>query len=69
MLNRGAEDVTVAIDWNSLTFNDELSGREFNPEGYLARNLWDSQEKVRKVTDIKTLTIGTHDVAVYRLNR
>ena len=67
--NRGGDDVTVAIDWNSFKFTDELSGCTFDPQGCKARNLWNAKEKVRKIQKIKTLKIPSHDVVVYRISR
>lgn len=67
VLNRGAEDVKISLDWDSLKYYDALSDRTFDPEGCRAHNVWN-----RKVKDIKTsksakLTIASHDVVMYRV--
>lgn len=67
--NRGKEDVTVTLDWDSFKFTDEVSGCTFDPQGCKVRNLWDAKEKVRKIQKVKNLKIASHDVVLYRISR
>ncbi|MBO4605424.1 MAG: glycoside hydrolase family 27 protein [Bacteroidales bacterium] len=69
LLNRGAEDAVVNVDWGLLSFTDELSGLSFDPTGLWARNLWDSKARVRKTKGIQKITVPTHDVVLYRIGK
>ena len=68
LLNRGAEDAVVNLDWNSLVFTDELSGLTFNPAGCKAYNLWNKKAKARKAKGVQKISIPTHDVVLYRVS-
>ena len=67
--NRGKEDVTVTLDWDSFKFTGEVSGCTLDPQGCKVRNLWDAKEKVRKIQKVKNLKIASHDVVLYRISR
>jgi alpha-galactosidase len=54
--NRGASPRTMAIDWNSLKL----------PRGHHVRDLWQHKE-VGRVGDSMEITIGAHDVILFRL--
>ncbi|MBR0109522.1 MAG: glycoside hydrolase family 27 protein [Bacteroidales bacterium] len=67
--NRGAEDKVVLIDWESLKFTDELSGKTFDPAGCKAQNLWDKKVRVRKTKGTQKVYIPSHDVLLYRVGK
>ena len=67
--NRGKEDVTVTLAWDSFKFTGEVSGCTLDPQGCKVRNLWDAKEKVRKIQKVKNLKIASHDVVLYRISR
>lgn len=68
-LNRGAEDKVVLIDWESLKFTDELSGKTFDPAGCKAQNLWDKKVRARKTKGTQKVYIPSHDVLLYRVGK
>ncbi len=67
--NRGAEDKVVLIDWESLKFTDELSGKTFDPAGCKAQNLWDKRVRARKTKGTQKVYIPSHDVLLYRVGK
>ena len=67
--NRGAEDKVVLIDWESLKFTDELSGKTFDPAGCKAQNLWDKKVRARKTKGTQKVYIPSHDVLLYRVGK
>lgn len=67
--NRGAEDKVVLIDWESLKFTDELSGKTFDPSGCNAQNLWDKKVRARKTKGTQKVYIPSHDVLLYRVGK
>lgn len=67
VLNRGAEDVKVSLDWDSLKYYDALSDRTFDPEGCRAHNIWNRKAKDIKTSKPAKLTIASHDVVMYRV--
>ena len=69
LLNRGAEDAVVNVDWASLKFTDELSGLTFDPNGCKATNLWDKKAKARKTKGVQKVSVASHDVVLYRIGK
>jgi len=80
LLNAGPEDQTVELDWESLEFYDELSGRSpsFAEVNYQAKDLWNANAKPFKTrakgkkrgqtVGAKVLvSVPSHDVVTYRL--
>ena len=67
LLNRGVEDAAVILDWNSLKYYDELSGRTFDPIGCKAHNIWDKKAKDIKTKKPVRLNIASHDVVMFRV--
>ncbi len=67
LLNRGVEDAAVILDWNSLKYYDELSGRTFDPTGCKAHNIWDKKAKDIKTKKPVRLNIASHDVVMFRV--
>ena len=75
LFNRGTEPVSQTIDWLSLCFtDDEVSGLStaFDTTVYTVRDLWakPTTKKAKAVTTKKPLavTVGGHDVALFRLS-
>ena len=82
LLNSGEDAVTVPVDWTSIEVNDELSGRatSFAEVNYTVKDLWNAsakpfttlvkgkgKQKGQMVPATAEVTVGPHDVAVFRL--
>ncbi len=69
VLNVGDEQAVVPLNWGSLEVNDELSGRstDFSKVTYRARDLWNPSAKPFTTRTKTEVTVGSHDVALYRL--
>lgn len=67
VLNRGAEQEKVTLDWNSLKHYDAFSGRTFDPTECKAHNIWDKKARTLKTNKPVKLTIASHDVVMYRV--
>lgn len=67
LLNRGKEDAQVVLDWNSLKYYDNLSGRTFDPTNCVAKNIWNAKSGALKTKKPLKLNIASHDVALYRV--
>ena len=80
MLNAGPEDAVVELDWETLEFNDELSGRspQFKTVNYTVKDLWDAsakpfttrakgKKKGQTLPARTSVTVASHDVVTYRL--
>ena len=79
IMNTGPEAAQIALDWDALEVDDDLSGRktDFANTTYTARDLWNKSAKpfntkVRKnrqmVGNVVNVTVPSHDVLVYRLS-
>ncbi|MDD3202012.1 MAG: glycoside hydrolase family 27 protein [Bacteroidales bacterium] len=68
ILNRSNEEVTLSINWKEFNFTDELSGLStaFDKVLYDYKDLWNSKNVGNTRSNI-SVTIGGHDVSVYRL--
>jgi alpha-galactosidase len=80
LLNAGEEDATVELDWESMEFVDDLSGRSpsFAEINYQVKDLWNAHVKpfnTRAKGKKRGQTVGarnivvvpSHDVLTYRL--
>lgn len=69
VLNVGDEPAVVPLNWGSLEVNDEISGRstDFSRVTYRARDLWNPSAKSFTTRAKTEVTVGSHDVALYRL--
>jgi alpha-galactosidase len=70
VLNVGDEPAVVSLNWASLEVNDEISGRstDFSKVTYRARDLWNPSVKPFTTRAKTEITVGSHDVALYRLS-
>lgn len=69
IFNRGAEDVSITLDWNSLYYYDELSKMTFDPTESVAKDIWNKKAKPIKTKKPLKLNIASHDVYMYRVSK
>ena len=73
LLNTSKEDIQYTIDWKTLCFtDDEVSGLStaFDTTLYTVKDLWNKPAKKAKAITTKkplSVTVPSHDVALYRL--
>ena len=83
ILNTGDSAVTVPVDWTALEVNDEVSGRatSFGSVNYTVKDIWNTSAKPfttlvkgkgkqrgQMVPAAAQVTVGSHDVAAFRLS-